>query len=68
MIRFEVEFVDVVLLTSAHRFVAMADIKVNLVGDFGTFGCLNLLCAEESTDGDEDENKNGSTEHGVVSK
>lgn len=52
------------MLTSAHRLVTMANIKVNLVSNFRPFGCLSLLCAEKGTDSYEDESKDGTTEHG----
>ena len=52
------------MLTSTHRLVTMANIKVNLVSNFRPFGCLSLLCAEKGTDSYEDESKDGTTEHG----
>ena len=42
----------------------MANIKVNLVGNFRPFSGLNVLCAEKSTDSDENESKDGTAEHG----
>ena len=48
---------------ATHRLVAMADVKVDLVGDLGTFGSLGCLAEEKEGDGEDQENGDNKTRH-----
>ena len=42
---------------SAHWLISMLNIKVDLVGDFGTFGCFDRLAHEEECGGQNDHHR-----------
>ncbi len=49
--------------TSPEVLVAMFDVEINLVSDFRSLSCLYGLCAEQSSNSEEDKSKRQTPKH-----